>query len=135
MLLSFLHLPAVAASVPRTRRFTRSVLENWGLQGEVMDNTEIIVSELAGNAALHGRSELTVRLALGRLSPLHVTVIDSGDRDCRCQPDRDDVEHGRGLLLVHGLAQHVLVTHQPSWHRVRVCVTVTDGPSQCRACG
>ncbi|MET9730200.1 ATP-binding protein [Streptomyces sp. NPDC006458] len=132
---SSLHLPAVAASVPQARRFTRSVLGNWGFRGEVLDDAEIIVSELAGNAALHGRSDLTVRLALGRLSPLHVTVIDSGDRVCRRTPDLADDEHGRGLLLVQGLARHVLVTRQPSWHRVRVCVTTMDGPPECRTCG
>ncbi|GAA3792654.1 ATP-binding protein [Streptomyces chiangmaiensis] len=82
----------------------------WQVPPSVAERAEQIVAELAANAALHGRVQgrdfrlaLTLDTATGTLG---IAVTDTrGERRPTLRPDRaPDDEAGRGLLLVHALA-------------------------------
>ena len=92
-----------ASSVPTARRFVTSTLEAWG-HHELAWTAAQIISELAGNCALHARTEYSVRLIDGP-DGLRLEVQDGSP--ARVQPRRYSREAttGRGLRLVEHLAQ------------------------------
>jgi anti-sigma regulatory factor (Ser/Thr protein kinase) len=103
------------------RRFTTTVVARWKVGGELLEDAELVVSELAGNAATHGRCDLTVRLCLDAKGLLHITVIDRGDEPESAAPPLADDEHGRGMHMVQALAARMYVTRQSrSTHTVDV---------------
>jgi anti-sigma regulatory factor (Ser/Thr protein kinase) len=68
-------LPPTPASVHSARSFTVGALTGWGL-AELIENMELVVSELATNALRHGlrlteaRGECAVHMSLVRRGPL-----------------------------------------------------------------
>ncbi|MFJ9968798.1 ATP-binding protein [Streptomyces avermitilis] len=70
-------VPAQLEWVPVARHFAVAILLRWGLSGDNLDTAEIIVGELASNAARYGRRDLTLRLVLVRRT-LRIAVVDSG---------------------------------------------------------
>ncbi|MFD0478218.1 ATP-binding protein [Nonomuraea thailandensis] len=68
-------LPPTASSVHSARSFTVGALTGWGL-GELADNMELVVSELATNALRHGLCldgpgrQRAVQMSLVRRGPL-----------------------------------------------------------------
>ncbi|MFE0512950.1 ATP-binding protein, partial [Streptomyces sp. NPDC058964] len=123
--MAVLALPAAFSSVPTARRFVANIVARWGMGAEIRDAAELVVSELAGNAARHGCSEMTIRLADGN-DRLHVTVHDSGrppeERHGHGAGGPD--EHGRGLAIVRSLARSVVVSRGPGGWRVDVVLQV-----------
>jgi anti-sigma regulatory factor (Ser/Thr protein kinase) len=96
-------LPAGTMAVPTARHFTSDTLLSWGLPERAREITELVVSELVGNAIEHGggRAELVVSL-------LSDTVrVDVLDRDPRppvvLSPEPVEDRH-RGLLIVAALS-------------------------------
>jgi anti-sigma regulatory factor (Ser/Thr protein kinase) len=96
------------SSTPRGARLARLLateqLRSWGLP---LDPARQIVSELAANAAAHGRVPgRDFRLTLYVVSDtLRIEVTDTrGDRLPRPQEPAWEAESGRGLLLVEALA-------------------------------
>lgn len=122
-----LALPAELSSVRSARHFVADLVTQWGLGADIRAAAELVVSELAGNAARHGRSQMTIRLASGGDS-LHVTVSDSGPP----RPEREGFadgaaeEHGRGLPIVRSLARSVLFSRGPRGWRVDVVLRLPD---------
>ncbi|KAK1183194.1 ATP-binding protein [Streptomyces sp. NBS 14/10] len=114
-------LPATAHSFTQrlssTRRGARLArllaaeqLRTWPVSPDIAERAELIVGELAANAALHGRVQgrdfrltLTLDEAAG---PLRIEVTDTrGEKLPVLQPPPPpDHESGRGLLLVAALA-------------------------------
>ena len=94
-------LAGEASSVPVARRFVTATLEEWG-HAEAGWAAAQIVSELAGNCALHARTEFRVRLAQVDGS-VRLEVQDGSQ--ARVQPRRysDDATTGRGMRLVEDL--------------------------------
>ncbi|MGW0611431.1 ATP-binding protein [Streptomyces sp. NPDC002788] len=97
----------------RARSFTRDTLHIWSLDHRC-DDTTLVVTELAANAATHGAPEPSgateaPRIGLGLvLNPTHllVTVSDSQDRPPVCAPAGVALEeHGRGLCIVDALSE------------------------------
>ncbi|MGW3565483.1 ATP-binding protein [Streptomyces sp. NPDC000941] len=87
-------------------------LRTWPVSPDVAERAELIVAELASNAALHGRVPgrdfrlaLTLTLA-GTRAVLRIEVTDTrGEKLPALQPPPPpDRESGRGLLLVAALA-------------------------------
>ncbi|MGW8365435.1 ATP-binding protein [Streptomyces wedmorensis] len=80
-------------------------LRDWGVTGSAAEAAELVVAELANNAALHGRvagRDFEVRLERGE-GHVHIELSDArGER--RPQPRPDPDEGGYGLLLVAALA-------------------------------
>ncbi|QPI58389.1 SpoIIE family protein phosphatase [Streptomyces malaysiensis subsp. malaysiensis] len=91
------HLPSAPQSVGRARELAREQLESWGLD-DLVDTTELLVSELVTNALRYGEGEIRLRLLLDRT--LVCEVWDGGLVQPRRRRARDTDEGGRGLQLV-----------------------------------
>ena len=57
---AILAAPSNARQVRNVRRFTTVQTAHWGLTADESSRAELIVSELAGNAVRHGRSDMQV---------------------------------------------------------------------------
>jgi PAS domain S-box-containing protein len=90
-------LPREPRSVGRAREHTRSQLLAWDLE-QLVDTTELLVSELVTNALRYGEGEIRLRLLLDRT--LVCEVWDAGLVQPRRRRARDTDEGGRGLQLV-----------------------------------
>jgi anti-sigma regulatory factor (Ser/Thr protein kinase) len=83
------------------------VLTGWGVDGDAVANTALVVSELVTNAVRHGhvRGRLVeLRLVYDLEKAVTVEVSDAGDRrlppTAPCPADVALAESGRGLALV-----------------------------------
>ncbi|WP_030252930.1 ATP-binding protein [Streptomyces violens] len=101
---------SVPQSVGRARRAVRAVLLAHGVAPDTVDTVELVVSELAANAARHGRVPgrlFEVRIDLGEEGEdkeITVEVSDAGDARPALQRPTANAETGRGLVLVAALA-------------------------------
>jgi anti-sigma regulatory factor (Ser/Thr protein kinase) len=95
-------LPPSPAAVTLARRFTRQLLEEWGVIGETAAAAELAVSELVTNAARHSEDLLELRLAC----PADVLRVASPTPVIDATPREADQEStaGRGLLLVESVS-------------------------------
>ncbi|MEV6983393.1 ATP-binding protein [Sphaerisporangium sp. NPDC051017] len=84
------------------RRLAREVLTAWGMSALVEDVT-VVVSELVGNALVHGRAPITLSLHRhGRI--VRGEVTDHGAMWPTPLPACSGEEHGRGLTIVAACA-------------------------------
>ncbi|MFD8687154.1 SpoIIE family protein phosphatase [Streptomyces sp. NPDC059651] len=90
-------LPREPRSVGRARELARSRLIAWDLD-DLVDTTELLVSELVTNALRYGEGEIRLRLLRDRT--LVCEVWDAGLVQPRRRRARDTDEGGRGLQLV-----------------------------------
>ncbi|OKI47772.1 PAS sensor protein [Streptomyces sp. TSRI0281] len=90
-------LPPEPRSVGRARELARSQLLAWDLD-DLVDTTELLVSELVTNALRYGEGEIRLRLLRDRT--LVCEVWDAGLVQPRRRRARDTDEGGRGLQLV-----------------------------------
>ncbi|MFH8472953.1 SpoIIE family protein phosphatase [Streptomyces sp. NPDC018000] len=90
-------LPRELRSVGRARELARGQLLAWDLE-ELVDTTELLVSELVTNALRYGEGEIRLRLLRDRT--LVCEVWDAGLVQPRRRRARDTDEGGRGLQLV-----------------------------------
>ncbi|WP_175420843.1 SpoIIE family protein phosphatase [Streptomyces griseus] len=90
-------LPRELRSVGRARELARTQLTAWGLD-DLVDTTELLVSELVTNALRYGEGEIRLRLLRDRT--LVCEVWDAGLVQPRRRRARDTDEGGRGLQLV-----------------------------------
>lgn len=104
---SYLELGALPGAVPCARLHTRQLLWEWGFK-EVIDDAELLVSELVTNAlsaTATMRQALPIRLWL--LSNNVRVVVSAWDGNPH-PPVRvnvgNDAESGRGLVLVEALS-------------------------------
>jgi anti-sigma regulatory factor (Ser/Thr protein kinase) len=95
-------------SVPRARALLHAVLGEWRIDQDVLDDTELVLSELVTNA-------LRVRVPTGRQvgvriarsvedGLLRLEVSDAGAGEPEVQVPGEDETGGRGLMLVEALA-------------------------------
>lgn len=84
------------------REFVRSKLT--GAPPEVVEDAQIIVSELVTNAIVHGSGEASLLIEVDE-KRLHVEVVDA-DPTVEFEPltVEPSSEHGRGLAIVNALA-------------------------------
>lgn len=90
-------LPPEPRSVGRARELARGQLLAWDLD-DLVDTTELLVSELVTNALRYGEGEIRIRLLRDRT--LVCEVWDAGLVQPRRRRARDTDEGGRGLQLV-----------------------------------
>ncbi|POX56535.1 ATP-binding protein [Streptomyces sp. Ru71] len=115
-------LPAEVRWVPVARRCIVAVLAQWGVPATDREAAELVVGELAANAAEHGHRDMTVRVSL-HAGDLWISVTDSGAPGLpRPAGDADPDVHGRGLAIVELLARRVLVRQGPLGRRVDVAL-------------
>lgn len=99
-----IELESSPQAVGLARRYVRERLESWGLE-ILIDNAELIVSELATNAVQASTGIITVSL---KRENTHVglAVWDASDDVPALKHGSVDAENGRGLEIVEALAQH-----------------------------
>ncbi|HET9654616.1 MAG TPA: ATP-binding protein [Kineosporiaceae bacterium] len=103
-----LRLPHSPAAVALARHRVRGELAAVGLSRTLLDDIEVVVSELLGNAVRHARPIAGGALLVGwRVENDRVTlkVTDGGAPGSRPAPRSGDLlaEAGRGLRIVEGL--------------------------------
>jgi PAS domain S-box-containing protein len=95
-------LPADPKAGPIARAAARHQLEVWGVDEETAFTTELIVSELVGNAVRYGAPPLRLRLIWER--KLTIEVSDSAASAPHVKHARTIDETGRGLFIIASLA-------------------------------
>lgn len=95
-------LPPDGSAAGAARRLVRAQLERWSLS-ELVDVTELVVSELVGNAVRYGGGPSGLRLL--RHERLCVEVSDIGPDLPQIQHAPLSAEGGRGLQLINMLCR------------------------------
>lgn len=93
--------PPKASSVRSARDFVLGVLNAWHLDG---DDAGLLVSELATNAVVHGRSDYIVRVQLIQ-DVVRVEVADDNPRQPTVASVSPGSNSGLGLWVVGRLAK------------------------------
>ncbi|MEU8872145.1 ATP-binding protein [Streptomyces javensis] len=128
-------LPAEPCQVPEVRRFVGVQLDLWGVADDDLHSAVLVVSELVGNATVHGRADMRVSLRLdARL--LSLEVVDWGapptpQPSVTGRPDKCGDEHGRGLAIVEHLTEWIECHEAADSHTVRVGLCVSGRSSGC----
>ncbi|MGP2436079.1 ATP-binding protein [Streptomyces sp. JW3] len=95
-------------SVPRARALAHAVLGTWGMNEDITDSAELILSELLTNALrvpVPSDRQVGVRIARSPLDGLlRLEVSDAGPGRPEVRTPDADETGGRGLLLVEALA-------------------------------
>ena len=94
--------PSELSSAAAARRFAATTLRSWG-RDDLIESTELLLSELVVNAVLHAASAVTVELHL-RPGSLRVEVTDASATPPAPRPVDPVAVTGRGLLIVDALA-------------------------------
>ncbi|MEU2850506.1 ATP-binding protein [Streptomyces syringium] len=97
-----LQIPHDPRAVGVARASLRSTLSAHELP-ELIDRAELLVSELLTNAIVHTYGPADLRLTWGR-ETLRMTVWDTSPKPPNALPALENHESGRGLALVHSLA-------------------------------
>lgn len=128
-----LRVPHIAASVPTARRAIAQDLQVRGVPVETIDEAEIVVSELVGNAVRHARplTDGTVRVHWQvRAKVVELDVTDGGGRTVpKPQHFSPYASSGRGLRIVRSIAHEWGVLDEDRGRTVWVCL---GGPSRRR---
>ena len=97
-------LPSDPSAVPAARRFTSQAITQSGGHGDLLDKTQLLVTELTTNAVLHARSPIRLSVTPGP-DRVRVEVRDDDPRPLAA-PSRPDPEseRGRGLWLVDAIS-------------------------------
>ncbi|MGW6097929.1 SpoIIE family protein phosphatase [Streptomyces sp. NPDC055157] len=97
-----LSLPAGPEAAPVARAAARRQLKAWGVDEETAYTTELIVSELVGNAVRYGAPPLQLRMIFERMLTCEVT--DTATSAPQVKHARTIDETGRGLFIIASLA-------------------------------
>jgi anti-sigma regulatory factor (Ser/Thr protein kinase) len=97
-------VPGDRSAAAQARRFVRETLGTWGVDGEALEDCQLLVSELVTNAFLHARSAAQVSLEQ-RAGVLRVAVCDASTTPPRLRDYGPEAVTGRGLVLVDRLAR------------------------------
>lgn len=127
-----IRLPHTPVAVGVARRRICAELAAAGLAPPLLDDIEVVVSELLGNAVLHAHPiGGAVLLAGWRIDDGIVTVrVTDGGSSLRVQPVNSSpmADSGRGLRIIDRLAQEWGVTDHPTGMRT-VWATFTVRPT------
>jgi len=96
-----LSVPSVPRSVASVRRFARRAC--GGLAPSTADTVELLVSEIATNALVHGAGEVRVRVNVVD-GTVRVEVDDDGTALPQLRAASTTAEGGRGLALVQAMS-------------------------------
>ncbi|GIH94808.1 ATP-binding protein [Planobispora siamensis] len=122
-----LRLPRDAASVPVIRQMLDSSLDALGVQRQVREDIQLMLSEACSNVIKHAddSDDYTVRTELSR-DRCSIKVVDAGSGfefsgTCQVAPG---AESGRGLLIMQALADDVRFVRRDD-HGSIVCLEKT----------
>ena len=120
-----LHLRREAASVPLARRLLIGTMETAGVDPDISYDLSVALSEACANAVEHGGTSASEPAGAYRVTAYldgekcRIEVADSGPGfpalrgRAALRPAPDHAENGRGLCLIHELADHVRVVNRP----------------------
>lgn len=103
-------LPADPEAAPIARAAARRQLSAWDVDEDTAYTTELIVSELVGNAVRYGEPPLELRLILEQA--LTCEVSDASPSTPYVKHARTLDESGRGLFIIGNLAEQWGTRHQ-----------------------
>ncbi|MDT7553717.1 MAG: hypothetical protein QOI16_2253 [Pseudonocardiales bacterium] len=89
---------------PGIRRYVRVLLENWGVDAEIIEDGLIVVEELVANVVDHAHTRFALTIQLSSLV-LHIAVHDECVADPVLRPFDPHAGRGRGLQLIESLSQ------------------------------
>ncbi|SEK27725.1 PAS domain S-box-containing protein [Streptacidiphilus jiangxiensis] len=121
-------LSAEPSAPAQARRLVRRMLSDWDLD-DLLDTTELLVSELVTNAVRYASAPIGLRLALGE-ETLLVEVADPLPDPPREREAAGTDEGGRGLQLVHRLAHRWGTRAEGAGKVVWFEQTLPDAPGQ-----
>jgi len=98
------------------RRFMTETLEVWDI-GDLLDNVNLLVTELVTNAVVHAESDAEVAVVLGP-QRLRVEVADRGEEMPRKREAESYDTSGRGMALVDALATDWGIQHRPGGGKI-----------------
>jgi anti-sigma regulatory factor (Ser/Thr protein kinase) len=100
-------LPEDLTAAAAARGHITEALRASGAPDETIDDAVLVASELAANAARHGRPPFTLRVELFD-GQVRITVGDHGDAGGPTFTDADtESGHGRGMALVNALSRAI----------------------------
>jgi anti-sigma regulatory factor (Ser/Thr protein kinase) len=108
------HFPPTIVAVPKVRRSTVDTLTAWSVDPDTVSVAEVVVCELASNAAKasHPDDVVAIRLTATSRSVL-IELWDGNDAGPRITDPDTESEDGRGLLMVGALSSRW------SWYRAK----------------
>jgi anti-sigma regulatory factor (Ser/Thr protein kinase) len=97
-----------ASSVPLVRTSVRRIADAWGFDALLIDDVELVASELSANVVLHSGSMASACFDV-RLAPcicgLRIEVSDGSPELPSLEQSRSTSERGRGLFLVEAVCR------------------------------
>jgi anti-sigma regulatory factor (Ser/Thr protein kinase) len=101
-------LPPDVTSVGVSRRFVRSTLAEWHLDG-LADTAVLLTSEVVTNSVLHARTEIVLSIAREADDSVTISVHDGSQHQPRARSHSLDATTGRGMELLDrlSLAWHI----------------------------
>jgi anti-sigma regulatory factor (Ser/Thr protein kinase) len=129
-------LPPTPAAVTLARKFCRQLLETWRVGPTVLDEVEVVVSELVTNAVRHSDDPIEVSLEC----PPNVIRVEVTDSSHRMPVTRDanptyEPTEGRGLVIVQSLASRWGIESEGLGKTVWCEFDLPTGPAPSRARG
>jgi anti-sigma regulatory factor (Ser/Thr protein kinase) len=96
-------LPNAPESASLARRLTTAQLASWRLDGELAENTALVVSELVTNVVRYAEGPVRLRLILA--DTLFCEVADDSSTTPHLRRALDEDENGRGLFITAQLTR------------------------------
>ena len=116
-------LPLDALAARRARRMVADMLGAWHLDASgLLDDTQLVVSELVTNAYLHGASGIALEMRVDA-GVLEVAVRDGSAVVPRPRSVEPEAENGRGLAILAAITADWGVDQEPGGgKRVWACL-------------
>lgn len=120
--MSRLELRPEPGSPRQARSFVRSALEEWGIDQPVIEDAELLVTEVVTNAVIHARTTITLDVSR-EADDLWFEVSDLDEHEVTRRNPTERESTGRGMLLVDSLASDWEVLYRDTGKTVRFCLT------------
>lgn len=120
-----LELPNDNATVPLVRHLLRYTLTEIGTAEECIADVELALTEACANVIEHAEGEEVYQVTISvKRGECEIQVVDTGNGFDQLIADEypaSDVEHGRGLLIMKALMDHLEFESHPEQGTV-VCL-------------
>ncbi|MEU8106649.1 ATP-binding protein [Nonomuraea muscovyensis] len=120
-----LRLPRDAASVPLIRQILQATLDTLGVEEQIRDDIELMLSEACSNVIRHAGPSDEYTVSAGVHDDLCVIrVVDTGngfDPRLVSEAPPPGAEHGRGIQIMRALADDIRFTNRAE-HGAVVCL-------------
>lgn len=93
-------------------------MANWGIEAEVADDAELLVTELVTNAIIHARTPVKVEISEGD-GVIDFAVSDQSTRQVQLRMPSVDAVTGRGIHLLDQIASDWEVVPEAGGKTVR----------------